>query len=35
MKIHKFILEVLVQIWPELFLRYFKEYKEVYKKNAW
>jgi len=31
MKFHYFVLIILVKIWPNLFKRYYKEYKQIAK----
>jgi len=35
MKIHRFILEVLIKYYPELFYRYYIDYRDTYKNHVW
>ena len=30
MRLHYFVLVILVKVWPKLFKRYFREYVEIY-----
>lgn len=34
MKLHYFILIILIKVWPNLFKRYYEEYKQVAKNGG-